>query len=244
VLQSVAAAPSAFSVAVCLQSVVECCNSACLCCCSVLQSVLRASGIVLLYQCYSALQCFAHIDVDMVRIATCLARGNTATHCNTLQHTATHCNTLQHTATHCSTLQHTRLPRQMLMHAHLDINVTRINTCLARNETGFPACCWVCVLQRAATQCNYGVAAHCNEMSCTGQGTFYVAVCCVQYVGSGLQHAATCCLAEGNTGRILNGPLPTFGSVEASTQEEHRKLQCEAVRSLQCVAACCNTLPA
>jgi len=29
--------------------------------------------------------------------------GDTATHCNTLQHTATHCNTLQHTATHCNT---------------------------------------------------------------------------------------------------------------------------------------------
>jgi len=33
--------------------------------------------------------------------------GNTATHCNTMQHTATHCNALQRTATHCNTLQHT-----------------------------------------------------------------------------------------------------------------------------------------
>jgi len=29
-----------------------------------------------------------------------VARGENATHCNTLQHTTTHCNTLQHAATH------------------------------------------------------------------------------------------------------------------------------------------------
>ena len=62
--------------------------------------------------------------------ATCASRdedGETATHCNTLQHTATHCNTLQHIATlskfrsaeaitHCSTLQHAATLCNTLQH--------------------------------------------------------------------------------------------------------------------------------
>ena len=35
--------------------------------------------------------------------------GDTAIHCNKLQHAAPHCTTLQHTATHCNTLRHTAI---------------------------------------------------------------------------------------------------------------------------------------
>ena len=53
-----------------------------------------------------------HTRADMCPLSD---RQHTATHYNTLQHNATHCNTLQHlathsnTATHCNTLQHTAI---------------------------------------------------------------------------------------------------------------------------------------
>jgi len=50
-----------------------------------------------------------HIFGQCAAITHTGQRGQSHTHCNTLQHTATHCNTLQHTATHCNTLQHTAL---------------------------------------------------------------------------------------------------------------------------------------
>ena len=78
--------------------------------------------------------------------ATCASRdedGETATHCNTLQHTATHCNTLQHTATHCNTLQHfPSFAAQRLLHTAAHSNT----------------------LQHFVTRCNTLQATHCNAL--------------------------------------------------------------------------------
>jgi len=96
--------------------------------------------------------------------------GNTATHCNALQHTATHCNTLQHTAyrlphiaygghwniattaTRCSILQHTASHRLWRSSKRIAI--------LARDSTTH--CKKIQTLKHTA--------AHCNTLQHTAYG--------------------------------------------------------------------------
>jgi len=124
--------------------------------------------------------------------------GNTATHCNTLQHATTHMSyflfavcclllgtcgcegTLQRAATHCNTLQHTA--------AHFNTPVVFL----------IAVCCTVCVngrgstathcstLQHTATHCStlQHIAAHCNTLQhtathCNTQVVFLIAVRCL-----------------------------------------------------------------
>ena len=55
--------------------------------------------------------------------------GDTAIHCNKLQHAAPHCNTLQHTATHCNTLQHTTYTFMMSINIMGVIISSQIDCC-------------------------------------------------------------------------------------------------------------------
>ena len=101
-------------------------------------------------------------------------KGDTATHCNTLQHTATHCNTPQrtaphcnaphHTATHCNTLQHTATHRNAPQRTAARGNTLQLT--LAHCNTLQHTATHCNTLQRTVTRYNtlYHAATQCNAM--------------------------------------------------------------------------------
>ena len=91
--------------------------------------------------------------------ATCASRdedGETATHCNTLQHTATHCSTLHYTATHCNILHYTATHYLTLQHI----------PCFAAQRLRALVAMRMVRLQHTATHCNtlQHTATHCNTL--------------------------------------------------------------------------------